>query len=409
MSSVAVKAEASRIKGSLMGQFGVLASGRFMAAAVSLLWFAIAARELSIDEFADLSLLLSVGGMSAVIADWGYAVVVNESVARSPASARSALVLALRRRLALTPIAIAVTAALYLTASNDRSVLVVLAFSASLVASVVYTTATAAMRGAGTVTPDAVNEVASRCGVLVIAAMLVHRGGGLLVVIVAYAAVDIVSATVLTRVAWGRLSGEVAVDRAAFSMQRLLPLGFASLVGLVYYRVDIWLLGLLGSAEDLARYAVCVRILDGLIIPAGVLAVLIVGSTASLPLNEARHKADRMAGMLVAALTPAIAILLVIPGPLLALGFGETYRSAAPILRITSLAIIPTILGMAWAPLASLRGLGIVRVTSISLVGNVALNILLIPHLGGSGAAVATVIGQIVFAALLRVNLRDRS
>jgi len=399
-------AVATRTERPLLRQFGALSGARAVAAGISFLWFAVAARELPVGEVADLMLLLSVGAMLAVVADWGYAVVLNEAVAREPRAGRAAFVLALRRRLALLPLAVAGTAVLYLLAARDASVLVTAVYGVSMTASVVYTTATAALRGAGQVGPDATNEVVSRLVMLVLGTLLVTQGAGLLAVVAAYAVVDVASAVVLAGYAWWRLDGAGPVDTTAFAAARLLPLGVASLIGLVYYRADVWLLAVLSSPVEVARYSVCYRLLDGVVIPAGVLAVLVVGSTSQLGLAEARRRVDRMAATLSAALLPVVVAFVAFPAPLLRLAFGDGYDDAAPVLRILALAVVPTVCGLAWAPVAGLRGHGLVRTTAVSLVGNVALNLVLVPSMGGEGAAIATVVGQIVFAALLRMSLR---
>ena len=106
---------------------------------------------------------------------------------------------------------------------------------------------------------------------------------------------------------------------------------------------------------------------------------------------------------------PIVAVFELAPGWILRVAFGAPYTDAAPVLRILAVAIIPTVAGLAWAPLAGLRGHGLVRVTAISLIGNLALNFVLVPPLGGEGAAIATVVGQVVFAALLRASLRERT
>lgn len=392
--------------GELLRQFGTLSGARGAAAAISFLWFALATRHLALAEVADLTLVLSVGAMTSVVADWGYAVVLNEAVAKDVGSGRAAFVLTLRRRLALTPLAVAATTVLYLSAAGDRSAAIPLAYGVSVAASVVYTTATAALRGAGAVGPDAVNEVVSRLAMLALGGALVINGAGVLTVVIAYAAVDLVSAVVVARVAWRRLGADRPVDSAAFAAARLVPLGLASLIGLVYYRVDVWLLALLSSTTEVARYSVSYRLLDGVLIPAGVLAVLVVGSTSQLELADARRRVDRMAGALALAMVPVVVALELFPGTLLGLAFGQDYADAASVLRILAIAIVPTVAGMAWAPLAGLRGQGLVRITAVSLAGNVALNLVLVPSHGGVGAALATLAGQVAFASLLRFSLR---
>ena len=69
---------------SILRQFGGLAGGRLVAAVLSFAWLGVAARELTVGEFADFALLLSVGAMVGVVADWGWPILLNEAVAADP-------------------------------------------------------------------------------------------------------------------------------------------------------------------------------------------------------------------------------------------------------------------------------------------------------------------------------------
>lgn len=398
---------AGRVGGSAVArQVGGLTGSRAVAAALSFLWLAIAARSLSLPEFADLALLLSVGAITSVAADWGLPLVLNEALAAEPARGRATLFMVIRWRMVLAVAAALVTALLYLLAANDPEPAVPAIFATSLIASAWYTSCSAALRGAVSVVPEAVNEVLSRLFVLVVGATLVVQGAGLVGAVLAYALADLVSAVALTVASCRLLSGETAADRVRFRIRRILPLGLAAVAGVVYYRIDVWLLALTSTASEVARYSVSYRILDVLIIPAGALAVVSIGATARLDNRAAVRKADRMAGLLCLCVLPAVIVLEVLPEPLLRLAFGSLYGPGAPVLRILALAVLPSLAALAWAPLVALRGTGLLAVTAGCLVANVALNLTLIPRFGAEGAAAATVLGQVAFAMLLRRRLR---
>ena len=76
-------------------------------------------------------------------------------------------------------------------------------------------------------------------------------------------------------------------------------------------------------------------------------------------------------------------------------------------IRDSALSVPPSVAAQAWAPLVALRHRGLLAVTVGSLAANVVLNLALIPRVGAAGAALATVVGQTVFAGLLRLQLRQ--
>src|SRR5262245_46419949 len=68
-----------------------LTLGRLAPAGTSALWFVVAARHLSVQEFGGLALLLSIGMMTAYVGDLGLSNLLTHVVAESPEAARSAV------------------------------------------------------------------------------------------------------------------------------------------------------------------------------------------------------------------------------------------------------------------------------------------------------------------------------
>lgn len=393
------------VRSRMARQVGALTGARGAAAAISFLWLAIAARSLSLPEFADLALLLSLGAVTSVLADFGYALLLNEAVAAEPARARSTLALVVRRRLALALVASVAMAGLYRLAAGDTRWVLPAVFAVSVLATTWHTSCSAALRGAVSVIPEAANEVASRVLVLLLGAGLLAAGAGLFGVVAVYAIADVISAAGLTVVAWRRLPADASPDQARFRIRRVVPLGLASVAAVVYYRIDVWLLAVMSTAGEVARYSISYRLLDVLVLPAGAMAAVSIGSTARLDNRSAVRRTDRMVALVCICLLPAIAVLVLFPGSLLQFAFGSTYGPGGPVLRILALAIPPSVAVLVWAPLVALRGKGLLGVTVGSLAANLACNLVLIPGLGAEGAALATVLGQTAFAVLLRARL----
>ena len=308
-------------------------------------------------------------------------------------------------RLQLLGLAGGRVAAAYLVAASDRSPLVPLVFSASVLATTAYTSAYAALRATGQVGPEVVNEVVSRLAVLALGTAWLARGrGGLLAAVTVYAAADVVSALALGAQARRRLArSEPAPDvRAPLALRAVAPLAIYAVLGTIYYKVDVWLLGLLRGSSTVAPYAAAYRLVDGLLLPAGALAALVVPRLARAGADDRRREVHRLAAVAVGLVTPAALGAAVLARPLMGLVFGGRYRAGAGALAVLTASVAPgaavLVLSQGAAVVARSR---LALVTAVSLAANVALNCMLIPLAGALGAAWATLVSQCLLAALL--------
>ncbi len=237
----------------------------------------VVAHLLPVAAFGDLALILALGAIFGIATDMGLTIVLAQTVAAEPSCGARALRLVVGRRLVAGVVASAVVALAYVTVASDRSLWVPLVFSVSILATTVYTSANAALRAAGQVAPEAVNEVVSRIAVLALGGVWLARGGGLLAAVAAYALADTASAAILAVTAHHRLSGAAPTPaaRAHFAMRQVAPLAVFTLLATVYYRLNVWLLALLKDSSTVAHYAAAYRLLDGLLIPAGALAAIV--------------------------------------------------------------------------------------------------------------------------------------
>ena len=249
----------------------------------------------------------------------------------------------------------------------------------------------------------------SRLFVLVVGGALVVNGQGLVAIGVIYATADLVSAATLTWLAWRRLAPDEPVDRNRFRWRRLAPLGLAGITGLIYYRIDLWLLALISTAGEVANYGRLLPVTRCASSPRGSAGGGQHPVDSPARLWRCKSATDRLARWLCLALAPAVLVIEIIPEQLLRIAFGGSYAAGDSVLRILAVAVLPSAAGLVWSPLLGLRGRGLLTTTVVSLCANVALNIALIPHIGAEGAAVATVIGQCGYAAMVRYRLGSLS
>jgi O-antigen/teichoic acid export membrane protein len=181
------------------------------------------------------------------------------------------------------------------------------------------------------------------------------------------------------------------------------PMGLASILVAVYMRIDQVLLGQMAGNKEVGLYATAVRLVEfWYFIPS-----IIVTSTFP-SVMEARILGDdvfyaRLQKLynLLALLSYAIAVpTTLLAGWVVPLVFGEAYREAASMLAVLVWSLVFTSLGVArGAFLTAMNWTRAYLVTvALGCAVNIALNLLLIPRMGGMGAVVASCVAYWVAA-----------
>lgn len=192
------------------------------------------------------------------------------------------------------------------------------------------------------------------------------------------------------------------------------PLLGATVVSLLFHRVDILMLGKLVSESEVGLYAAAVRIIDVVVLAPRILA------TAVYPAMRRSRDEDGPAATAVFVgdstrlsliLCSAIGLGVWILAPL-ALRWipGEAFLPATPALRILSFGIVLQSASYMIGRLlfADERETDFLWIGGISLAMNVVLNSILIPRMGIDGAAWATVAAYSANATLYFVFARRR-
>jgi O-antigen/teichoic acid export membrane protein len=376
-----------------------LTGGRVAAAALSLGWAMAIARLLPTADVGALSLGLTLAVALSVLADLGLPMIVAERAAGHPDETRS-----LVRRVSVIRLgASAGTAVLLLVMyrlGTSATLAVPLLMAVSIAATAVHSTMTAALRGLGSVVPDGINEVASRLFVLGIGWWLLSNGHGIAAAAAVLAAADVISALVLTYVVHRRTHPGPVFPPGILHHRTVLPLAAALLIGSLHIRIDVWLLSLMGTSSDVAHYAVPARLAEGLLLPAGAAAALVLPLTVHAGGARARGRIALRYVALVAVVVAAGALVLgLIAEPVLDWAFGPHYRGDADVLRLLCIAAIPGAVSVGLAPVLAIQWRGaFTRLVVLALAVNVAVNLALIPAHKEIGAAIGTIISTTVAA-----------
>ena len=162
-------------------------------------------------------------------------------------------------------------------------------------------------------------------------------------------------------------------------------------------RVDTLLIAALAGPVAVGFYTLARQIADVCIVPAQSLGFTITPAfgeqKAADQISRASRLYERALGNILLLYVPAGVGLVLIAEPAIRYVFTEDYLGAVPIVQLFAVFILVRAIhkitggGLDYLGLAKVRAIA----RGTSAVGNVGLNLLLIPHYGAVGAAVATV------------------
>ncbi len=168
-----------------------------------------------------------------------------------------------------------------------------------------------------------------------------------------------------------------------------------SLANFVYSRTDILMLGKL-KPDDVAAYGAS-RTLAGMVLPVVAAANMVLLPLVSRMWKQGRRREvlSRIWGSVFLAevlMAPVVFAYVVFPGRIMNLVYGGKYTEAWPVMMVLGGLSVVRPLGSFFSTASAAVGKPQYSLYSvlISSIFNVALNIVLIPALGGLGAALAT-------------------
>lgn len=192
-----------------------------------------------------------------------------------------------------------------------------------------------------------------------------------------------------------------------------LPFALLAGLGIVNTQTDVLMLGFLGRPEDVGFYRIASRVASLV-----AFAMTAVGGTLA-PRIAALHAVGKRAEMQILSTKATLAtslfalpmaLALVFGGSWVLLLFGEEFQKGATALAILSVGqLINATMGMAVLLLTMTGHHALVaRTLAVSAFLNIALNALLIPPFGVSGAALATTITYCTWTVALALLVRSR-
>jgi O-antigen/teichoic acid export membrane protein len=383
---------------------------------VTLLVFVVAARQLRADELGVLALAMTTGWLLSVATDAGLPLDLARTVARRAAARTlrpSVVSEAMRWRgwLALAALGIGAVVAGWLSPPELRLAFA-LVVTAQIAAAALETLAHA-FRGLNRSDVEASITLVQRaltgaaaCGVLFWRPSLTALSLALTIPPVVALAVALVIAR---RLAGQNIDGTAGdTELASRFVSDVAPLGLGIFLSAVYFRCDVFFIERWHGYEAVGIYNAAFRSVEALrLLPAAVMALAF--PTFCTARSLAPLTTTSM-WLLLASAAPALALVL-LPMPLLEFVYGPAFAVAAPALQLLGLALPLFFVNyalthqvIAWDGQRAYLGLVFAALTT-----SVLSNLVLVPSGGMRGAALATLLTEVVLAGGCLVTLAIRA
>lgn len=380
-------------------------------------FFVVVARHLGAERFGLLSFALAYVGMFAVLTDFGLGPLTAREIARNhtSAAAYTGASLSIKVLAAVFAVALAVVTARILNLSTS-SFRVVAICSLFILTSTVTLYYAFVFQGFERMQYTALSRLGQTAVLFVGALLLIRQTPSAESFAWLYVSASAISASLVLTAATGRLVKPrltLDVSRWAQLLRQTWPFGLASVFAMLYYwngsALMSWMLGDL----EVGLYNAPLRLVLGL----GFVALSFSG--AVYPVMSRFHLEDperlarllrRSLRLMIVLAVPLATLGAVLAKPVVLLVYGSEFASSAPVLRILvcwgGLVCLNTILS---SYVYSINRPGVVALqTGIALALNVALNLLLMPLLRASGAAVAILAAEL-FGCLFLLGVQRRS
>ena len=366
---------------------------------------AVAARALPTREFAILATCLAVASLLTNLLDAGAQTLLTRDGADG-SRARGSLFRSLAvGRTPLAGLALAATVVVGVIVGRPLESLATLALAVVLAAGL---SLTGLLRSAQDLRPEALSKlltgVLSTCLVVAVA-LIAPSAGALLIVLAGTSAVGLWPLVRAARRAASFGPGR----RPGPALRAAVPLGLLSLATVAYYRSGVIALSLLGSSKETALYAVAANVAFGLLSVPNAVTTGLLPRLSGEPSPARRLQIARRALAWTILLSGGLVAATALIGPtLLTLVYGDDYAAAAGPLVILTAGVfaiaISGILGTVLVAGRSLRPLAVQ--VALSLAVNLLCLALLVPRLGATGAALATIACELVGLCVLGIVAR---
>jgi O-antigen/teichoic acid export membrane protein len=383
--------------------------------AVTLIITIVAARRLNADPFGVMAYAMATGWLLGVATDAGLSMHLARETARQRSRQLLLEVLALRIGLAFFAATVAVLVSPSMVPAHWRIQFIVIVLAQ--LAGAITETIAHFFRGIQRSEIESAIHTAHRLVMLVWALIVLwiwrrldYLGVAMLVPPLVAALVSAIIALRLSSQGSGigdQESGRTGVLTPSKFMRDVLPLGAGVLISALYFRCDVYFIQQWHGFQPVGGYNAAFRLVEALrLLPAAVLAV-----TFPMLVTASDTQLVRRIGVVLTMVGIVFAIVCALGGSvIMPLIYGDTYAYAAPAFSILALALPLFFLNYALThQVIGWDGqIAYLLIATLALITNVAANLILVPTQGINGAAIATVLTEVVVTGgcLAFLNLR---
>ncbi len=372
-------------------------ASRFLGKLAQLAFIVIAARLLSVEEFAGYSYLIVLALTFSMLADTGVALAASREISagrRTPAEAFwSSLPVIFAGGLIGGAVALSFGVFDSAPGSSGAALIVTCLF---VVTNTLFNFAATTLRGVGRSVYEAVVQGVGAIVFVTAAAVALALGGDLLTVLAILLAKEVLSLLVALVGLWPHVR---PVQRAAAEAWRLLlriglQLGVASTALALVTRVPTLVLANDGSAEALAWFSAGQRLADAVLVLATTSGFAVLPSLTLLLTDERERGWRLLRRLLWGALAAGVligAVSVLFADQIVTAAFGSDFSEAVQPTRVL-MAATPAyaVVGLAWYALVALdRERALLVVAGLTALLALALSLLLVPDGDDVGAAIA--------------------
>jgi O-antigen/teichoic acid export membrane protein len=194
------------------------------------------------------------------------------------------------------------------------------------------------------------------------------------------------------------------------------PFALLGALAVIYQRLGVLMLSALGTEADTGWYAAASRVIEPVkLLHFAVLGALLPALARLIPLAADPQQAQlavrvfqRSVLFLLAISVLLVLLVMAFAEPLVTVLFGATYTPSVALVKVLAVSLIPYTISAAWSVrlVAQGRERRVTWALALSLAVAFILNRWLIPAQGSSGAALAVVISESVFAAAVLMERR---
>lgn len=401
---------------SLLSGTGVLFAGRMVVAAMGWVGTVLIARNLGPDRFGAFSFIFNLLGLLGLLADFQISRIVVREVIGAEDDLDGIVGSFVTFRVGLGAITYAIAVAFVVAGNYPRVVVegTLIGGLSFFVASATWALVTVSQARLWLRTVAISMVVAQAVQLVAIVGLLATHSGSLLRFVVPFVIYDVVTlvwmVVALRKVV--RVRARVEPSRWWHWLKEAAPLAVGSTLGTIYFRIDGVMLSKLGNLRDVGIYQIGYKFSDLL----AFMAPALLGAVLPLLIRAFPDHMPEFAKTFRQAFVVFIAFgvfatvtFAVLCGPAIIALYGHQYAASPGPARIL-------IIGQALNLFTQLTFVALVAAgrrrmypvaTLAGVIANVSLNFVLIPRYGVAGAAVATVLTEVVVLAILGYAVRD--